>query len=108
MNSDVLTSKVADGIAVVTLGSKKRIYFDQEMGDVLTDTLQALAGDPKVRVVIVTGGAPGYFNRHFSIPALIKLSEDIRASGREWPDNATYQGGFSIRLWRYARPCRNR
>jgi len=94
MNSDVLTSKVADGIAVVTLGSKKRIYFDQEMGDVLTDTLQALAGDPKVRVVIVTGGAPGYFNRHFSIPALIKLSEDIRASGREWPDNATYHGGF--------------
>src|SRR5258708_15649055 len=94
MNSDVLTSKVADGIAVVTLGSKKRIYFDQEMGDVLTDALQALAGDPKVRVVIVTGGAPGYFNRHFSIPALIKLSEDIRASGREWPDNATYHGGF--------------
>ena len=94
MNSDVLTSKVADGIAVVTLGSKKRIYFDQEMGDVLTDTLQALAGDPKVRVVIVTGGAPGYFNRHFSIPALIKLSEDIRASGREWPDNAAYHGGF--------------
>ncbi len=94
MNSDVLTSKVADGIAVVTLGSKKRIYFDQEMGDVLTDALQALAGDPKVRVVIVTGGAPGYFNRHFSIPALIKLSEDIRASGREWPDNAAYHGGF--------------
>ena len=94
MNSDVLTSKVADGIAVVTLGSKERIYFDQEMGDVLTDALQALAGDPKVRVVIVTGGAPGYFNRHFSIPALIKLSEDIRASGREWPDNATYHGGF--------------
>ncbi len=94
MNSDVLTSKVADGIAVVTLGSKERIYFDQEMGDVLTDALQALAGDPKVRVVIVTGGAPGYFNRHFSIPALIKLSEDIRASGREWPDNAAYHGGF--------------
>lgn len=94
MDSDVLTSKVADGIAVVTLGGKKRIYFDQEMGDALTDALQALAGDPKVRVVIVTGGAPGYFNRHFSIPALIKLSEDIRASGREWPDNAAYHGGF--------------
>jgi enoyl-CoA hydratase len=94
MNSDVLTSTVADGIAVVTLGSKNRIYFDQEMGDVLTDTLQALAGDSKVRVVIVTGGAPGYFNRHFSIPALIRLSEDIRASGREWPDNAAYHGGF--------------
>ena len=28
MNADVLTTKVADGIAVITLGSPKRIYFD--------------------------------------------------------------------------------
>jgi enoyl-CoA hydratase len=94
MNADVLTTRVADGIAVITLGSAKRIYFDAEMGDALTDALDGFAGDPNVRVVIVTGGAPGYFNRHFSIPALIKLSEDIRASGREWPDNAAYHGGF--------------
>jgi enoyl-CoA hydratase len=94
MNADVLTTKVADGIAVITLGSAKRIYFDAEMGDALTEALDGFAGDSNVRVVIVTGGAPGYFNRHFSIPALIKLSEDIRASGREWPDNAAYHGGF--------------
>jgi enoyl-CoA hydratase len=94
MNADVLTTRVADGIAVITLGSAKRIYFDAEMGDALTEALDGFAGDPNVRVVIVTGGAPGYFNRHFSIPALIKLSEDIRASGREWPDNAAYHGGF--------------
>jgi hypothetical protein len=36
MNADVLTTTMADGIAVVTLGSAKRIYFDAEMGDVLT------------------------------------------------------------------------
>ena len=52
------------------------------------------AGDPNIRVVIVTGGAPGYFNRHFSIPALIEIAESLRTSGREWPDNATYNGGF--------------
>src|ERR1700720_4187497 len=62
------------------------------LGDALTEALDSFAGDPKVRIIIVTGGAPGYFNRHFSIPALIKLSEDIRASGREWPDNAAYHG----------------
>jgi enoyl-CoA hydratase len=85
---------VTDGIAVVTLGSPKRIYFDAEMGDALTEALESFAGDPKIRVVVVTGGAPGYFNRHFIIDALIRLAESIRAAGREWPENATYNGGF--------------
>ena len=94
MNADVLTAGVADGIAVITLGSPKRIYFDAEMGDALTETLDTFAGDVNVRVVVVTGGAPGYFNRHFSIPALIEIAESLRASGRQWPENATYNGGF--------------
>src|SRR6202051_287530 len=94
MNMDVLTTKVAEGIAVISLGSAKRIYFDGEMGDALTENLQEFAGDPNIRVVIVTGGAPGYFNRHFSIPALIEFAETVRASGRQWPDSATYHGGF--------------
>jgi enoyl-CoA hydratase len=94
MNPDVLTTKVAEGIAVISLGSANRIYFDGEMGDALTENLQEFAGDPNIRVVIVTGGAPGYFNRHFSIPALIEFAEAVRASGRQWPDSATYHGGF--------------
>src|SRR5256884_7430957 len=93
MNADVLTTKVADGIAVITLGSATRIYFDAEMGDALTEALEGFAGDANVCVVVVTGGAPGYFNRHFSIPALIEIAESLRASGRQWPENATYNGG---------------
>jgi enoyl-CoA hydratase/carnithine racemase len=94
MNIDVLSARTTDGIAVITLGSAKRIYFDAEMGDALTQALEEFAGDPNIRVVIVTGGAPGYFNRHFSIPALIEFAEAVRASGRQWADNATYHGGF--------------
>src|SRR5216684_1070972 len=94
MNADVLTTRVADGIAVITLGSTRRIYFDEEMGDALTEALDGFAGDPNVRVVVVTGGAPGYFIRHYSIAALIRLAESLRASGREWPENANYNGGF--------------
>jgi len=94
MNADVVTTRVADGIAVVTLGSATRIYMDDEMGVALTEALDGFAGDTKVRVVVVTGGAPGYFIRHFSIAALIGLAESLRASGREWPENATYNGGF--------------
>src|SRR5437588_2845033 len=94
MNADVLTTRVADGIAVVTLGSAKRIYFDEEMGDALTEALEGFAGDRNVRVVVATGGAPGYFIRHYTVAALIRLAESLRASGREWPENATYNGGF--------------
>src|ERR1700736_4156532 len=94
MDADVLTTRAADGIAVIALGSAKRIYFDAEMGDALTQALDGFAGDPNVRVVIVTGGAPGYFNRHFDIPTLIQIAESLRVSGRQWPENATYNGGF--------------
>jgi enoyl-CoA hydratase len=94
MNTNVLTTRVADGIAVVTLGSAGRIYMDDEMGAALTEALDAFAGDANVRVVVVTGGAPGYFIRHFAMKALIDLGESLRASGREWSDNATYNGGF--------------
>ena len=94
MNPDALTTRVADGIAVITLGSARRIYFDEEMGDALTEALDGFAGDANVRVVVVTGGAPGYFIRHYSIAALIRVAESLRASGREWPENATYNGGF--------------
>jgi enoyl-CoA hydratase/carnithine racemase len=81
MNADLLTTRLADGIAVIRLGSASRIYFDDEMGDALTEALEELAGDANVRVVIVTGGAPGYFIRHFSVAVLIRLAESLRASG---------------------------
>src|SRR4029450_11125140 len=94
MNADVLTTRVADGIAVITLGSARRIYFDEEMGDSLTEALDGFAGDANVRVVVVTGGAPGYFIRHFTVAALIRLAESLRASGRERPESAHYNTGF--------------
>ena len=60
-NPDVLSTRIEGGIAVLTLGSPKRIFFDPEMSDALLGALTALADDRAVRVVVVTGGAPGYF-----------------------------------------------
>ena len=94
MNADILSTRISEGIAVITLGSAKRMYFDAEMSDALAESLQEFAGDPNIRVVIVTGGTPGYFNRHYSIPELLEFAEAVRASGRQWPDNATYHGAF--------------
>jgi len=41
MNADILATGVVDGIAVITLGSATRIYFDEEMRDALTEVLDA-------------------------------------------------------------------
>src|ERR1700687_5264761 len=92
--TDVLTTRVTDRIAVITLGSPSRIYFDAEMGDALTAALDRYAGDSNICAVVLTGGAPGYCPHHFPSTALQQPPEPLRASGREWRDNATYNGGF--------------
>jgi len=108
MNADVLKTRAADGIEVITLGSAKRIYFDAEMGDALTEALDGFAGDPNVRVVIVTGGAPGYFNRHFDIPTLIQSQSPCAFPVASGPRTPLTMADFSIRPWHYARACQSR
>jgi enoyl-CoA hydratase len=93
VNADVLSTRIEGGVAVITLGSEKRIFFDPEMSDALFEALSALAKDDKVRVVVVTGGAPGYFVRHYSVAELVRLGETIQKTGQPWPENAPYQPG---------------
>jgi len=96
MDADVLTTRVADGIAVITLGTARRIYIDQETSDALFEALDTCAGDADIRVVIVTGAAPGIFVRHYSIPELIGFAESVRATGREWPEARFIDGPISV------------
>jgi len=90
---DVLSTRSEGGVAVITLGSEKRIFFDPEMSDALFDALTTLAADEKVRAIVVTGGAPGYFVRHYSVAELVRLGETIAKSGREWPEDRPYKPG---------------
>jgi enoyl-CoA hydratase len=92
-SSEVLSARVEDGVAVVTLGSPTRIFFDPEMSDALLETMTALAGDEAVRVVVVTGGAPGYFVRHYSVAALISMGEKLKSSGQQRSEDAPYNPG---------------
>src|SRR6201988_2100084 len=96
MDADILTTRVVDGIAVITLGTAKRIYIDQETSDALCDALSQCAGDADIRVVIVTGAAPGSFVRHYSIPELIRFAESVRATGREWPEDRFIDANNSV------------
>src|SRR5713101_902567 len=87
MSGDVLNTHVADGIAVITLGSTRRIYIDQETSDALFEALKKCAVDEGVRVVILTGAAPG---------ELVRLAESVRATGREWPEARFIDGPISV------------
>jgi enoyl-CoA hydratase/carnithine racemase len=92
-DESVVSTRTADGIAVVTLGSPARIHFDSEMGDALLQTLTKLASDDGVRVIIVTGGAPGYFVRHYSVAELVQTGERLREAAKPWPDDRPYKPG---------------
>jgi enoyl-CoA hydratase/carnithine racemase len=96
MDAEFVTVKVTDAIATITLGTEKRIYIDQETSDALFDTLTRCAGDPDIRVVIIAGAGPGQFVRHYSIPALIRVAESVRATGREWPEARFIDGPISV------------
>ena len=92
-DSNVLSTRVDDGVAVVTLGSPARIFFDFEMSNALLEAMTALSADDAVRVVVVTGGAPGYFVRHYSVAELIVSGEKLKAAGRPWAEDTPYKEG---------------
>src|SRR5258708_36495905 len=89
-SSEVLSTRVEDGVALVTLGSQTRIFFDPEMSDALLETMTALAGDEAVRVVVVTAGAPGRFVRHYAVAAGVSLGEGLKSSGQQCSDDTPY------------------
>jgi enoyl-CoA hydratase/carnithine racemase len=96
MDADFLTVRATDGVAVITFGTEKHRYIDQETSDALFAALSKCAADPDIRVVIITGAGPGQFVRHYSIPALIGFAESVRASGREWPEARFVDGPISL------------
>ena len=101
-NPDVLSTRIEGGIAVVTLGSPTRIFFDPEMSEALLGALTALGNDEAVRVVVVTGGAPGYFVRHYSVAELIKTGERLKSSGLKWAEDTPYKPGSFAEAMRVA------
>ncbi len=89
MNTNAQTTKAADRIAPITLGSPKRTYFDAEMGDALTEADDAPAVrslSPVVRFAacqIIHSHSPGLNHQEKSIYARF-LSPDCLAWGCGW------------------------
>jgi enoyl-CoA hydratase/carnithine racemase len=93
MNADVLTTTIENAIAVITLGSAKRIYFDEEMGDSLTAALEEAAlmhiflGDP---VAPQEAARLGLVNETVSGKALDRALEIARRLASRPPEAVGY------------------
>jgi enoyl-CoA hydratase len=87
---EVLSTRHEGPIAIVTLGSADRIYIDPEMSEALHAALTRFAADDAVRAVVLTGGAPGYFIRHYSVVDIVRFGEAVRSSGRKWTEEQRF------------------
>src|SRR5260370_3886353 len=72
------------------------------MSDALLEAMTDLAGDEAVSVVVVTGGAPGYFVRHYSVAALVSIGERLKNSGQQWSEDTPYTPGSFASAMRLA------
>lgn len=70
-----------DGTAVIRLGTDGHIFLTAQLCDELEVALTGLAGDPAVRVIVLTGANPGVFMRHYSVPELLEMAAALRAAG---------------------------
>lgn len=68
-------------VAVVTLTNPPMGYMDSGTVPELQAAMERLAADGAIRAIVITGGLPGVFVRHYSVIELGALSRDLRARG---------------------------
>ncbi len=68
-------------VAICTITNPPQGYMDRETVPELDAVTLELEADASVRAVVITGGVPGVFVRHYSVHELEALSKQLRASG---------------------------
>jgi len=76
---------VADGVLTVTFDNPPHGFFTGAMAEALHGLLPAMAADD-VRVVVLQGGVPGAFVRHYSVEELTVMSDALRAKGKTFDE----------------------
>ena len=68
-------------VAVVTITNPPKGYMDAESVPELRAAMDSLGDDDSVRAIVITGGVPGVFIRHYSVAVLGALSKTLRERG---------------------------
>ncbi|HZT65299.1 MAG TPA: enoyl-CoA hydratase/isomerase family protein [Acidimicrobiales bacterium] len=79
-------TEMGGGAAVATFVRPPRNMMSFAAVGELADLLGALAGDESVKVVVLTGGVPGYFVAHADLDDLTRIGrgEPVEGDARDW------------------------
>ena len=67
------------GIATITFNNPPKGFLTSEMLMTLGQHLDQIEGDDNARAVILTGGMPDVFIRHFAVEEILAMSEALQA-----------------------------
>jgi enoyl-CoA hydratase len=68
-------------VALVTVANPPDAYMDRDTVPELDAVMRDLEADDGVRAVVIAGGVPGFFIRHYSVHELEALSSTLRERG---------------------------
>lgn len=68
-------------VAIVTITNPPMGYMDAGTVPELQAAMDTLGDDDSVRAIVITGGVPGVFIRHYSVAVLGALSKTLREHG---------------------------
>jgi enoyl-CoA hydratase/carnithine racemase len=80
----VRLERLPDGIAVIRLSNPPQGFMDDATEAGLEAALDAIDADEAVRVVVLTGGQPGVFVRHFDVGVLEQRARALVARGKRF------------------------
>jgi len=79
----LINMNIANGIAIVTLDNPSKGYLNAAQAELISTSLDGLASDDNVKVVVFIGGVPGVFIRHYDVSELLDLAEKLASSGAD-------------------------
>ena len=91
MSAKHIALAVEDSAALIKLGVDGGVFLTGALCEELQAALEACASDAAVRTIILTGANPGVFMRHYSVPEILALAEQLKQAGLEPGQAVPYQ-----------------
>ena len=91
---DFVTVTRRGGAAVLTYANPPIGTMTAAGAQEMLDKLRPLAGDPQVRSIVITGGVPGIFIRHYDVGELSTASDSLADAPAPPPPSGRPERGF--------------
>jgi enoyl-CoA hydratase len=95
-----ITAETSDAVLTVTFDNPPDGLLTEAMVEALLAIVEGEAADDDVRVLILTGGVPGVFIRHYAGADLLSLSNGLRKAGKTFDEASPVDDHAMNRLTR--------